>query len=235
MAIDSSDNHDVRRDDHHHAETPEQSDLSPVGVGRGPSRDGVDGKGRGSFAACSARRRLASYLKSPEHVSYLVEEANRLGLDGIGFLNDLDTSFLCDAYNGIGPEWAPDELVARYTLRYLELEPATLIHDVEYNLVKVYGDRETIDADNRYYRNCVKTAGALYRRGDPRRGKLLAKAKFHRWLLKTFTRIFSRFEATKRAIYVLSVLLVLLYAGCKSQPVQDAPEPQFPQIERWWK
>lgn len=234
MATDSSDNRDVRSDDHHHAETPEQSDLSSVGVGRGPGRDGVDGKGCGSFAACSARRRLASYLKSPAHVGYLVKEANRLGLAGAGLLSDLELPFLCDAYNGIGPEWAPDELVARYTLRYFELEPATLIHDVNYELLRVYGD-STARADRRYYRNCVKTAKALYRRGDPRRDKLLAKAKFHRWLLKTFTRFFKWRENAKRVICILPVMSVLLYAGCKSQPVQDVPEPQFPQIERWWK
>lgn len=159
----------------------------------------------------------------------LVAEAGRLKLDGATGLKDFSMEYLCAEYNGTGPDWIPGELVGKYTVRYPELEPAAFIHDIDFAESCGCGTKLR-EANDRFYRNCVRAARAMYGRWHPRYAKLMARAKAYKWLLRNFT-----FAACdKYALCALCIVAILLLCGCKAA-VSDAPEPQFPQIERWWK
>lgn len=159
-------------------------------------------------------------------IRLLVDAARRLGLDGADRVADVPVERLARSYNGIGPSWLPARLVRFVTDAYPEFEPAALIHDWDYDCSG--GDRELLlEANDRFYANCRRSARRTYPWWRPRRWRLLSTAKVWRALLGYAT----------TALFSLVLCFVLsagLSAGCRSafaQPDGDS----FPQTERWWK
>lgn len=62
----------------------------------------------------------------------LVKKATDYGLDFDHAFDEISDEEIAAAYNGIGPEWMPADLRARLTADLSDLEPAALIHDIDY-------------------------------------------------------------------------------------------------------
>ena len=102
----------------------------------------------------------ANSLARRAHVAELVIAAREARLEGVELL-DGDTDALAAEYNGIGPEFLPDELREKVT-RFLALfEPAALIHDLRYSAGN--GTREDFETANmEFHANCLTLARAKY-------------------------------------------------------------------------
>ena len=102
----------------------------------------------------------ANSLARRAHVAELVIAAREARLEGVELL-DGDTDALAAEYNGIGPEFLPDEIRDEVT-RFLALfEPAALIHDLRYS--RADGSREGFETANmEFHGNCLKLARAKY-------------------------------------------------------------------------
>lgn len=94
------------------------------------------------------------------HVADLIATARAAGLEGAALL-DRDVDEIAAEYNGIGPEFLPDEIRDEVT-RFLALfEPAALIHDLRYSAGN--GTREDFEnANMEFHANCLTLARAKY-------------------------------------------------------------------------
>ena len=96
-----------------------------------------------------------------EKIDSLVARAVAANLDGLDFLSSYDYKEISAAYNGIGPEWLPDDIRKKISA-YLDLfAPAALIHDMRYQ----HGDGSRYGfnfANMEFWGNCVKLANDAY-------------------------------------------------------------------------
>ena len=94
------------------------------------------------------------------HVAELIATARAAGLEGTALLDRAPAEIAAE-YNGIGPEFLPDEIRDEVT-RFLALfEPAALIHDLRYSAGS--GTREDFEVANmEFHGNCLKLARAKY-------------------------------------------------------------------------
>ena len=94
------------------------------------------------------------------HVAELITTARAAGLEGVALL-DRGVDAVAAEYNGIGPEFLPDEIRDEVT-RFLALfEPAALIHDLRYS--RADGTREGFETANmEFHANCLTLARAKY-------------------------------------------------------------------------
>ena len=94
------------------------------------------------------------------HVAELIATARAVGLEGVALLDRAPAEIAAE-YNGIGPEFLPDEIRDEVT-RFLALfEPAALIHDLRYSAGN--GRCEDFEIANmEFHGNCLKLARAKY-------------------------------------------------------------------------
>ena len=67
-----------------------------------------------------------------EHIHDLIRRAEAYDLDRGPHLSQLTAEEIADAYNGIGAAWMPAKIRDKITTDYADLEPAAMIHDVDY-------------------------------------------------------------------------------------------------------
>lgn len=95
------------------------------------------------------------------HVCNLMVVANTANLQGVDFLNDMGWNRAMAAYNGIGPEFLPDDIRDRVTDFLSLFEPAALIHDCRFELSN--GSRMAfLLANDEFRHNCIKLANCRY-------------------------------------------------------------------------
>lgn len=107
----------------------------------------------------------------------LVQKAQRMNLEGVGILNRFSLDQIKRIYNGIGPDSFPDWLREVVTESAGILEPAAVIHDVEYDIGGTWQD--FTEANERFRRNCYRLVKAEYPWWSPLRYAWLNKAR--RW------------------------------------------------------
>lgn len=97
---------------------------------------------------------------SIDHVKELIAKAKAYDLDGCPQLSQMPVEEVADAYNGIGAEWMPARIRERITTDYSDLEPAAMIHDVDYRTAG--GTMAEFHVANfRLRANILKTADAV--------------------------------------------------------------------------
>ena len=90
----------------------------------------------------------------------LVRKAKAYGLDFGRDIADMSDEEIAAVYNGIGPEWMPRTIRARLTSEWSELEPAAMIHDIDYGCAD--GSAASFHAANERLRdNIRKTADTV--------------------------------------------------------------------------
>ena len=95
-----------------------------------------------------------------DHIRDLIRRAEAYGLDGGPHLADMTPDEIADAYNGIGAEWMPARIRDRLTTDCADLEPAAMIHDVDYR--RASGSITEFHAANARLRaNIIATANAV--------------------------------------------------------------------------
>lgn len=95
-----------------------------------------------------------------EHIYDLIGRVETYGLDRGPHLSQLSVEEIAAAYNGIGAEWMPSKIRNRLTTDYTDLEPAAMIHDVDYQ--RGNGSIDDFHAANARLRaNILKTADAV--------------------------------------------------------------------------
>ena len=95
-----------------------------------------------------------------EHIYDLIGRAETYGLDLGPHLGRRTADEIAGAYNGIGAEWMPSKIRDSLTTDYADLEPAAMIHDVDYQ----FGNGSIDDfraANARLRANILKTADAV--------------------------------------------------------------------------
>lgn len=91
----------------------------------------------------------------------IVDKAVVLDLSGVELFAQLGANVIRKEYNGIGPEFLPDELRAKLTTWLSIFEPAALIHDLRFfqsdgmRWAFNYANREFLD-------NCRRCANDAY-------------------------------------------------------------------------
>ena len=94
-------------------------------------------------------------------VARLVEKAIIIKLDGAEWASRYGCAWLCEAYNGIGPEFLPPALRAKVTDWLHIFEPAALIHDARNHVSD--GSRKGFEqANDEFLWNCRKLADFRY-------------------------------------------------------------------------
>lgn len=94
------------------------------------------------------------------HVAELITTARAAGLEGVALL-DRGVDEIAAEYNGIGPEFLPDEIRDEVTRFLAIFEPAALIHDLRYS--RADGTREGFETANmEFHANCLTLARAKY-------------------------------------------------------------------------
>lgn len=97
-----------------------------------------------------------------EIVDQLIEKSKRLNLMGLNFLTEFGIDSACKAYNGIGPQFLPENLRNKVTSFLGIFEPAALIHDLRFD--KSDGTRAAFDYANcEFFVNCHKCAKNEYK------------------------------------------------------------------------
>lgn len=95
-----------------------------------------------------------------KHICDLIGRVETYGLDRGPHLSQLSVEEIAAAYNGIGAEWMPAKIRDRLTTDYAYLEPAAMIHDVDYQ--RSNGSIYDFHAANARLRaNILKTADAV--------------------------------------------------------------------------
>lgn len=95
------------------------------------------------------------------HVDALVHIAKAAKLEGSEILDKYTVAELAEIYNGIGPEFLPEETRNKVTEYLAIFEAAALIHDVRYN--EGDGTRKAFNLANVEFRaNCRKLAEFHY-------------------------------------------------------------------------
>lgn len=95
-----------------------------------------------------------------DHIRDLIARAEAYGLDLGPHLADMTPDEIAAAYNGIGAEWMPARIRDRLTTDYADLEPAAMIHDVDY--YHATGRIDDFHAANARLRvNIIRTANAV--------------------------------------------------------------------------
>ena len=95
-----------------------------------------------------------------EHIYDLIGLAETYGLDLGPHLGTMSADEIATYYNGIGAEWMPARIREKLTTDYADLEPAAMIHDVDYS----HGEATFADfheANARLRSNILRTADAV--------------------------------------------------------------------------
>ena len=96
-----------------------------------------------------------------QHVAALEHIAKAAKLEGAEILDKYTIADLAEIYNGIGPEFLPDETRNKVTAYLSIFEAAALIHDVRYH--EGDGTRKAFNYANSEFRvNCRKLAEFHY-------------------------------------------------------------------------
>lgn len=92
----------------------------------------------------------------------LIAKAHALELAGLDFLDSFTVDEVCREYNGIGPQFLPENLRNKVTSFLGIFEPAALIHDLRFD--KSDGTRAAFDYANcEFFVNCHKCAKNEYK------------------------------------------------------------------------
>ena len=95
-----------------------------------------------------------------EHICELIGRVETYGLDRGPHLSQISVEEIAAAYNGIGAAWMPSKIREKITTDYADLEPAAMIHDVDY--ARASGTFADFHAANARLRdNILKTADAV--------------------------------------------------------------------------
>lgn len=95
-----------------------------------------------------------------EHIYDLIGRVEAYGLDRGPHLGQMSAEEIASAYNGIGAAWMPAKIREKITTDYADLEPAAMIHDVDY--ARAAGTFADFHAANARLRdNILKTADAV--------------------------------------------------------------------------
>lgn len=106
-------------------------------------------------------------------------------LDGTALVASMPIAFLVQAYNGIGPDWAPEIVRDAYTALHADFEPAAFIHDTDTELSD--GTHEKfVEANERFLTNCTIIAKSKYAWYNPVRYWRLHQARSMYRLLVLF-------------------------------------------------
>ena len=94
------------------------------------------------------------------HIRDLICRAVNYGLDLGPHLDHMYAAEIAAAYNGIGADWMPAAIRDRLTTDYADLEPAAMIHDVDFD--RAAGSiAEFHEANARLRTNILRTANAV--------------------------------------------------------------------------
>ena len=94
------------------------------------------------------------------HIRDLIGRAAAYNLDFGPHLAGMSVAEIAAAYNGIGADWMPAAIRSRLTTDYADLEPAAMIHDVDYS--RANGSIAEFHAANARLRaNIIRTANAV--------------------------------------------------------------------------
>lgn len=116
-------------------------------------------------------------FRSEEEIEELMRRAVDGGLEGLEIFERFTIAEIAQIYNGIGPDSFPDWLRRIVTASAPVLEPAALIHDLEY---EIGGDEINFElANNRFEHNCCKLIRAAYGWWNPIRYLCLNRSR--RW------------------------------------------------------
>lgn len=97
---------------------------------------------------------------SVEKIEELYDKAVSWELDGVETLLKVGFPTVAAEYNGIGAAWMPAKIRDKITTDYADLEPAAMIHDVDY--ARASGTFADFYAANARLRdNILKTADAV--------------------------------------------------------------------------
>lgn len=115
-------------------------------------------------------------MKDLVKVEALAERAATLELDGLDMFGYITMATATREYNGIGPEYLPEDVRDKVTEKLSLFEPAALLHDLRNYLSD--GTRTKFDyANKEFLRNCRKCANAEYPWYSLRRWRARAAAK----------------------------------------------------------
>lgn len=106
----------------------------------------------------------------------VIEEAERLQLEGLELLEYVSDEEAAREYNGIGPEYLPPEIRDKVTKFVGLFEPAALIHDLR-NYLSDGGVMRFDHANLEFLRNCRKCANDRYPWWSWKRWRARAVAK----------------------------------------------------------
>lgn len=91
----------------------------------------------------------------------VVEKSKSLKLIGLDFILGFNIDDICNAYNGIGPQFLPEKLRDKVTSFLGIFEPAALVHDLRFE--QSDGTRQSFDyANAEFVANCNKCAKNEY-------------------------------------------------------------------------
>lgn len=94
------------------------------------------------------------------HIRDLIGRAADYCLDLGPHLAGMSVAEIAAAYNGIGADWMPAAIRDRLTTDYADLEPAAMIHDVDFD--RASGTlAEFREANARLRANIIRTANAV--------------------------------------------------------------------------
>ena len=94
-------------------------------------------------------------------VIQVIENAKTIRIKGLDFVLSFGIDEICKAYNGIGPQFLPEDLRDKVTNTLHIFEPAALVHDLRFE--QSDGTREAFDRANaEFVVNCRKCARHEY-------------------------------------------------------------------------
>lgn len=94
-------------------------------------------------------------------VGKVLEQAKAIKIMGLDFVLSFGIDGICEAYNGIGPQFFPENMRDGVTRKLAIFEPAAMGHDCRFH--KSDGTRESFEyANNEFVINCRKCAKAAY-------------------------------------------------------------------------
>ena len=110
-------------------------------------------------------------------IEELIRKIKTMELEGAEILDRFTAEAIGKIYNGIGPDRFPDWLRTIVTESAGIFEPATALHDADYDIGGTWQD--FTDANERFRRNCYRLVKAEYPWWSPLRYAWLNRAR--RW------------------------------------------------------
>lgn len=107
----------------------------------------------------------------------LIDDAERIRLDGTTFVKSFPIEDVARCGNGIGPEWLPKKCRRLLDWWYSDFRPAALIHDCRYTFDPDRSEKSRLSANEEFRTNCLKISSWEYAWWNPIRYIARARAK----------------------------------------------------------